>query len=46
VNILIILGLLLGILLRSPYFLHAPMPHYIPPVKRRVGRRFAGRELS
>ena len=45
VNILIILGLLLGILLRSPYFLRAPVPVAPPPVKRRIGRRFAHREI-
>jgi len=45
VTILITLGLLLGILLRSPYFLKAPAEAPAPRVKRRIGRRFAGREL-
>jgi len=44
VTILITLGLLFGILLRAPYFLQAPMPVAPPPVKRRIGRRFAQRE--
>jgi len=44
VNILLTLGLLLGILLRSPYFLQQQPTLVRRAPKRRVGRRFAGRE--
>ena len=44
VNILLTLGLLLGVLLRSPYLLRQqPVLERRPP-KRRVGRRFVERE--
>ena len=47
VFILTILGLLLGVLLRCPYFLDVQSEpeegEFIPPVRRRIGRRFAER---
>lgn len=42
VNILTILGLLLGVLLRGPYFLRIQRT-VAPKLKRRIGRRFAER---
>lgn len=42
VNILTILGLLLGVLLRGPYFLRSHTT-VAPKLKRRIGRRFAER---
>ena len=47
VFILTILGLMLGVLLRCPYFINISRPpeeeEYIAPVRRRLGRRFAER---
>ena len=47
VFILTILGLLLGVLLRCPYFIESDAPavaeEYVAPVRRRIGRRFAER---
>lgn len=44
VNILILLGLLLGMLFRAPYLLSPQTAEILPPKKRRIGRRFASRE--
>jgi len=43
VNILLILGLLLGFLMRSPYFLQQSVERVPLPKKRRLGRRFDDR---
>lgn len=43
VNILLILGLLLGFLMRSPYLLRTQYVEPAPAKKRRLGRRFADR---
>lgn len=46
--ILTILGLLLGVLLRCPFFVERKMEvvaAYVAPVRRRIGRRFAEREI-
>lgn len=44
VNVLLTLGLLAGILLRTPYLLQRPSVFVPPARKRRMGRRFAERE--
>lgn len=44
VNILLTLGLLLGILLRTPYLLRAQPTPARPALKRRMGRRFVERD--
>ena len=49
VFILTILGLVLGVLLRCPYFVEAessaPEEEFVAPVRKRIGRRFADRTL-
>jgi hypothetical protein len=43
INILLLMGLLLGILMRAPYLMKGPRILSPRPLKRRVGRRFAER---